>query len=183
MKVFLIGVSLVLCLSSAILAQSASRVAMIDSSRLDKAGGVTRLHDALRVVESSDPCHHRCYKMKQAIEVLEKEIAYLKSENQPLGDREAKLNESKGEYDKMLAFAKERFKTNTDQFVKPVIDDMLELAQRFATERSYLAIVDKLGLVFPSSVIAGQENVPDVTSEFISYCNTEFERRRNETRK
>ena len=180
MRNLVLGSALLLVASALTFAQSEPRVAMIDAGRLEGSAGVQRFRDALQLTLAARPCHHRCGRMKEAIDVLEKEIAERKCANQPLGDREARLQESRNEYDALLALDKERIERNKATYIKPVVEDMRELAKKFAAERNYAVLVDKSGLIFPSAVIVGEPVVPDVTLEFIKYCNTEFERRKTE---
>lgn len=181
MRVFALVTFLSLSFVSAF-AQQSSTVAVIDVERLHKQDGIRRLAQVWGVILGADPCHHRCGRLEEKIKTLEKEIAELKSGTQSLGDREARLQEAKGELETVNALSKKKFTEYYDLWMKPLYNDIRGMSKTFASDRKFALVVDKAWVGGDSPVLVGLENATDVTAEFITYCNAEFERLKTETR-
>ena len=177
----LVVVGLLLFLATAVYPQGRTRIAKIDSDRFDeKIGGIDRYNRALELLFSTDTeCTFRCYKLGQEANQLKKEVDDLKRKNQPLDDRRDRLQKIESEHDRLKSSAKATFQRMESLLIEPVTNEIREMLKKFAAERGYEAIVDKGALLGESPVLIGGENVPDVTSEFVKFCNAAFERKGN----
>ena len=177
MKGFSVGAIILVLSVATVFGQSPTRVGLIHSSRFDdRTNGIKRLIQATNVALAFTTCN-RCSEMRRYIKSIEKEINELKSRNQPLGDRETRLQTMKNEYLRAVELSKQDFDRKAKLVVEPVLNDIRDLIKKFAVEHGYGIIVDKYSVLFESPIPVGEEKVPDVTAEFIKFCNADFERR------
>ena len=159
--------------------QQSMHVAMVDSGGFDKAGGIRRLHQATSVLYSDGPCTFSCYKLKEEIERLDKEIEDLNRTNEATGDRQKKHQQIKSELDRLESLDRANFKKLYGLLVEPVTSDIREMLKKFAVEKGFAVIIDQNSVLFDSSVLAVGEKMPDVTLDFVKFCNESFERKTN----
>src|SRR5438128_1947156 len=140
--------------------QQSMRVATVDSGGFDKAGGIRRLHQATSLLYSDGPCTFSCYKLKEEIERLDKEIEDLRRMNEATGDREKMRQQVKSELDRLESLDKANSKKLYGLLVEAVISDIREMLKKFAMEKGFAVIIDQNSVLFDSSVLAVGEKMP-----------------------
>lgn len=153
---------------------NSAKVAVINTlSFYDEMTGIKKLALAEKQMGMTDCAASFHYgSLIEEIKKLEKQIAELKCQKVAVDSKLLQLQKLKDESQQALKENDACKKKVREQSVEPIVKNVREKLKEFAKMNGYEIVIDKFTII--ESLVEINNDLPDITTEFIKYCNDYF---------
>ncbi len=146
-----------------------SKIAVIDTSIFDdNEKGIKLLVNAKRSYHIE---YFEIHALKKRIENVKSEIKLLIERNEPINEKFIELRRLENELDESEKAKVKEFDRKWNLVITPLENKIKEKLKEFASKNGYAVLIDK-----KSTGFLIENDIKDVTFEFIKFCNDSFEK-------
>jgi Skp family chaperone for outer membrane proteins len=159
------------------LAQSTSpqpvRIAVIDTGRFfNQSAGIEVLLQAERERGSDTEFTFAGPRIKQEISKVQTEIAKLQCSNNSIDDKAAELSSLKRKYEDLETSDRVGREKWESMIIDPILKQVRDKLAEYSVRKGIDIVIDKN---YADPIIIGdRKGIPDITDDFIKYCNKVF---------